>query len=192
MVTDKIICRGAEIKIIKGDLADATKPHISANPDSTGQKANYYQISILPLKTMMNGAMCRPGSKPMIFNIFENGIRSMVFQEIQETLSNPKNYTLLNNGDIILDKSIYGTSGTALTEECGFSYTMTNTKTGKPIIDPNTGLPKLRHTVRVYIFEWELSENDAESIIAAEVRRAKKTEVTTEEEKEADDTTAKQ
>jgi len=193
MITDnKITCRGAEIKIIKGEgLRDATNPHISVHPDSTGQKANYYQISILPLKIVTNGVMCRPSSKPMVFNIFENGIRSIVFQEIQEALSDEKNYTKLNNGDIIIDKMVYGASGTAITEECGFSYTMTNTKTGKPIIDSTTGLPRLRKTIRVYIFEWELSENDAESIIAAEVRRAKKTMVATEEEKEADDSTAK-
>jgi hypothetical protein len=189
-ITDKIVCRGAEIKVIKGDLADATQPHISVNPDSTGQKANYYQIATLPLKIMVDGVMTRPG-KPRIFNIFENGNRASEFKEIEEALSDPKNYTLLNSGDIIIDRLSYGLSGTAITEECGFHYTMTDTKTGKPIMDSNTGLPRLRHTITVYLLRHEIESGDAESIIAAEIRRAKKTEVITEEEKEADDSTAK-
>lgn len=184
MEINKLTCRGSEIKIIKGDLQDATQPNVSKNKDAQGELGRYYRISTMAVMTMVDGVMTRPG-KSSTWNVFENGNRKDLFNDITQKLSDPKNYTLLTNGDIVLDRLTLGISGILLTEECGFHYTIIDPKTGKASIDNSTGLPRLLHTVKVYVTKDELDTGEAETIIAAAVRRAKKNEVTTEEEKEA-------
>jgi hypothetical protein len=172
-----MIVRNFEIKILKNkDLkkghTDARLPQESTKPDAAGNKGKYFQVSVLAAKVIVNGFASRPQGKPIVFNVFDNGNRALKFQDYENILADPSKYTVLANGDILLDKSEESAPGNLRREETGFAYYITNAA-GEKILGADK-LPIQSTHVQAFIFDFEDETGLGDAIIDAEIRRAMK------------------
>jgi hypothetical protein len=187
-----MIVRNFEIRILKNkDLkkghTDARLPQESTKPDAAGNKGKYYQVSILAAKITVNGFASRPQGKAIVFNVFDNGNRALLFQDIADALANDANCTLLSDGSILLEKTTISAPGNICREETGFAYYITNAA-GEKILGANK-LPIQSTHVQAFIFDFEDETGLGGAIIDAEIRRAMKHRVPMAEDKLATTTT---
>lgn len=141
---------------------DALLPQTPAKPGVNGVAGKFYQLH---LYRKQNGDDLR-GGKAIKFNIFDTGIREGIFTSIQNQLADETKYTKTANGNIILKASAHGNT---VSEKTGFVY---------EISFANGGTPLKRDYVQVFIFDNEADGDDDQVILASEIRRAKKSEVT--------------
>lgn len=174
-----------EVKILlnkdpKKGHTDATKPQLAKADATTGLQGKYYHVSVTAPMVMKNGFAVPQQTKSIAFPIFETGTRNEIFKNIEEVLSDPANYTIVN-GDVKLNRTAMGMEGDLVVEEVDFAYEMTNSD-GTKIIDPLTKKPRLRRSIQMFIFASEDEQGLTDVIMAAEETRARRHAVVTEEE----------
>lgn len=163
---------------------DVTQPQVATKADSNGNKGRYFHVSInAPLAIKAGGVPVPQQTRKIAFTIFENGNRSEIFSLLAETLQTEGAFTLANDGSFAkISETALGFEGDFRDEEVDFFYEMTDSD-GKPLIDPATKKPRLRNHISSFIFASEDETGLAELIMAAEERRARKTEVASEDSK---------
>jgi hypothetical protein len=176
-----------ELRIIKAkDSADATIPRTSTNPDAQGEMGKFYHVSFkaLPEIKNINGRTIRLSDNQTHSEtvcIFEKGNRDLIFTELQDICSDPKNYDIAKNGDLLIKTEAGAWDAITITEECGFHYTITNNK--GEIIKDRKGLPVIRNTVTLFLFKSEIDKGADIAILNTAIKRAARTQLSTQEEK---------
>jgi hypothetical protein len=187
METNTIKTHIGELRIIKAkDSTDAAIPRTTVNDDAQGEKGKFYHVSFraLPELINMNGRTIRLSDNQTHSEtvcIFEKGNRDLVFTELQDICSDPKNYDTAKNGDLLIKTEAGAWDAVTVTEECGFHYFMTDAN-NKRRNDKN-GNPIIRNTVTLFLFKSEINKGSDIAILNAAIKRAARTQLTTQEEK---------
>lgn len=155
---------------------DVTKPQIASKEGANGEKGQFFQLSLLAKKT---GPRSVQGKK-ILFNVWNNGQRAILFDDIANALENEK-YTIskIDGGAILNDSGTDGVLfyGELCTEEARdpetgapFIYERTDIN-GKPLINPKTGKSNTANSIQMFILDFEFKNGTKEILFAAEQRR---------------------
>jgi hypothetical protein len=166
------------------------KPNATARPDlkdhditkpikSRGDNGEYFHLNLEALPMNVNGLTFTPQSGTIRLMVFNSSDQKVTFNAIADALSDPKNYVVAANGDIVIDKSVQGIMGAYVTRNTPFDFYSQATENGKvvpyiiPAGRPNAGNKIINNSVAFFVCSWETEE----ARMAIEIRRAKRTMV---------------
>jgi len=146
---------------------DVTKPQEAQNEGISGEKGKFFQVSLLASKEKTSsGKKKSTQGKTITFNIWDTGVRALLFQDIADELAAGK-LTLDSAGNAILTE--YGADGSLLKEDCP-PHILWDTVQDKALTDGN-GAPIIRDFLQLFIFDFEEAEGTASILFASEQRR---------------------
>jgi hypothetical protein len=146
---------------------DVTKPQEAQNPGINGETGKFFQVSLLASKGITAGGKKKSSQgKTITFNIWDTGVRALIFQDLADQLAAGK-FTLDSTGNAVLTE--YGCDGSLLKEDC-LAHILWDTVNDKPLVDGN-GLPLIRDFLQLFIFDFEEAEGTASVLFASEQRR---------------------
>lgn len=152
--------RAYEIKVIKSKKDpkhDITKPLTATQTDKSRPAGEYFLLELLAKKTMVNGVMVRPQKRRIPLVVFNSSDQSVLFDDIREALSDPKNYTATEEG-LSINPSEMGICGLLISRKTDRVYKVIDQSTGKPLIiaaGPHKGEEATRSEIRFFCHEEE-------------------------------------
>ena len=163
------------IMILKNKRKDskhkkAEDPQVSENKGINDEYGKFFQIAAFIDKddnTFHDG-------KYEAFNVFDTGIRPIVFKKISQKLTDPNNWRK-EGDDVIFKQEALIARGIPVSEKCENHYLWDYTK--NQALTRKDGSKIERDFVRVFIFDFEFdAENGGnsmiDSILSAEISRA--------------------
>ena len=167
--------RAYEIKIVKSKKDpkhDITKPLTATQTDKSRPAGEYFLLELLAKKVMVNGVMTRPQKRRIPLTVFNSADQSVLFNDIQEALSDEKNYTKSEEG-LSINPGVLGVCGLLISRSAGGVYKVIDNSTGKPLViaaGPHKGEEATRSEIRFFCHE----EEDPEVRFAQEYARIPK------------------
>jgi hypothetical protein len=167
--------RAYEVKIVKGKRDpkhDITKPHTATQTDKSRPAGEYFLLELLAKKVNIDGISSRPQKRRISLTIFNSPDQCVVFNDIQNALSDAKNYTVTESG-LEIHPTEMGIRGVMVSRKTSGVYKVIDNSTGKPMIitsGPHKDEEATRSEIRFFCHE----EEDPDVRFAQELARIPK------------------